>query len=41
MPGLFVLSIGGFLSNYFSMKKYETRLEVDVEKKSQHIVELQ
>ena len=39
--GLFVVSIGGFLSNYFSMKKYENKLESDVEQKSQHIIQLQ
>ena len=41
MLGLFAISVGGFLSNYFSMKKYENVLEVDVEQKNQHIVELQ
>ena len=39
--GLFLISIGGFLSNYFSMRKYENALEFDVEKKNKHIVELQ
>ena len=39
--GLFVISIGGFLSNYFSMKKYANSLEDDVEQKNQHIVQLQ
>ena len=38
---LFAISIGGFLSNYHSMKKYENTLEDDVEQKNQHIVELQ
>lgn len=39
--GLFAISIGGFLSNYFSMKKYENVLEFDVEEKNRHIMELQ
>ena len=39
--GLFAISIGGFLSNYFSMKKYENILKNDVEKKNQHIADLQ
>lgn len=39
--GLFGICIGGFLSNYRSMKKYENVLEGDVEQKNQHIVELQ
>ena len=39
--GLFAISIGGFMSNYFAMKKYEKSLETDVEQKSQHIIELQ
>ena len=38
---LFAISIGGFLSNYFSMKKYETALKNDVEIKNQHIADLQ
>ena len=38
---LFIVSIGGFLSNYFSMKKYENILKDDVEKKNQHIADLQ
>ena len=41
MIGLFVISIGGFLSNYFSMKKYENELKDDVRKKDQHIIQLQ
>ncbi|MBR4721388.1 MAG: amino acid permease [Clostridia bacterium] len=39
--GLFAISIGGFLSNYFSMKKYQNILKDDVEKKNQHIADLQ
>ncbi|MBQ9517706.1 MAG: amino acid permease [Eubacterium sp.] len=38
---LFAVSLGGFLSNYFSMKKYETALKNDVEIKNQHIADLQ
>ena len=38
---LFAVSIGGFLSNYSSMKKYENLLKDDVAKKSQHIADLQ
>ena len=41
LMGLFVISIGGFLSNYISMKKYENALKSDVEEKNQHIVQLQ
>ena len=33
LMGLFVISIGGFLSNYISMKKYENALKSDVEEK--------
>ncbi|MBQ7542548.1 MAG: amino acid permease [Clostridia bacterium] len=39
--GLFALSIGGFVSNYFSMRKYETLLEKEVAAKTDHIVEMQ
>ncbi|MBO4897160.1 MAG: amino acid permease [Clostridia bacterium] len=38
---LFAISVGGFLSNYFSMKKYETALKTDVETKNKHIADLQ
>ena len=39
--GLFTISIFGFLSNYFSMKKYQHALRTDVENKKQHIADLQ
>ena len=39
--GLFVISIGGFLSNYLSMKRYEKELKEDVEEANQHIIQLQ
>ena len=39
--GLFMVSVSGFISNYFSMKKYEHLLERDVEAKTKHIVEMQ
>ena len=39
--GLFIVAISGFVSNYFSMKKYETALERDVAAKTKHIVEMQ
>ena len=41
MLGLFAVSVGGFLSNYSSMKKYENTLKSDVETKNQHIADLQ
>ena len=41
VSGLIALSILGFVSNYFSMRKYETVLEKDVAAKTEHIVEMQ
>ncbi|MBO4468179.1 MAG: amino acid permease, partial [Clostridia bacterium] len=39
--GLFGVSVGGFISNYFFMKKYETKLENDVAAKTEHIINMQ
>ena len=39
--GLFVISAAGFVSNFFSMKKYEAALEKDVTAKAEHIIEMQ
>ncbi len=39
--GLFALSVAGFVSNYFFMKKYETRLEKEVKAKTEHILAMQ
>lgn len=39
--GLFTVSVGGFISNYFSMRKYETGLEQVVAEKTKHIIEMQ
>ena len=39
--GLVFIAFGGFVSNYFSMRKYEDLLEKEVEAKTQHIIEMQ
>ncbi|MCR5151042.1 MAG: amino acid permease [Clostridiales bacterium] len=39
--GLVAISIGGFVSNYFSMRKYENLLEKDVAAKTEHIIKMQ
>lgn len=41
MLGMFAVAVGGFMSNFFSMKKYENALKEDVEIKNQHIADLQ
>ncbi len=39
--GLFAVSLAGFISNYFFMKKYETLLEKEVSAKTEHIFKIQ
>ena len=39
--GLFAISVGGFVSNYSFMKKYEKLLEKEVSAKTEHILKIQ
>ncbi len=39
--GLFTVSVGGFISNYSFMRKYEAMLEKEVAAKTQHIIDMQ
>lgn len=39
--GLVVVSVGGMVSNYLSMKKYQTELEKEVALKTRHLIEMQ